>query len=193
VNASRWAVLVLVLVALGVSLGYGLRDSSPDTRAEDLGPLRQRAALEDCPTGLGKDFPDLTLPCLGGGPDVVLKHEGTGRPTLVNVYASWCVPCLREMPVLRAFHAKAGDRVALVGVDTQEDPVSDGLRFALDVGQHWPAVVDGSREVGAHFQPGVPLMLFTSPTGEVTHVEAGGYDDLATLERDVRTYLGVAL
>ena len=192
-NPSRWTVLVLVLAALGVSLAYGLRDTKTGTHAVDLGPLRERAALEPCPAALGPDFPKLTLPCLGGGKDVAVQQAGTGRPTLVNVYGSWCGPCLQEMPVLRAFHAKAGGRVALVGVDTQEQRLSDGLHFAIDVGQHWPALVDDERRLGGHFRPGVPLMLFTSPTGKVTHVASGGYKDLATLEQDVRTYLGVAV
>ena len=65
--------LVLVLAALGASLAYGLKGSpakKPDTA---LAPLRARAGLDPCPASLGPSFPDLRLPCLGGGPDVSLK------------------------------------------------------------------------------------------------------------------------
>ncbi len=190
-NRTRWAVLVLVVLALGMSLAYGLRGKGADTNAADLGPLQREAALEPCPRGLGPGFPKLTLSCLGGGPKVALQSAVTGKPTLVNVYGSWCGPCQQEMPVLRAFHDKAGSRVALVGVDTNEQSPSIGLHFAIDMRQHWPAVLDDTRVVGAHFQPGVPLMVFVDPAGKVRHVESGGYKDLPSLERDVATYLGV--
>jgi hypothetical protein len=80
-----------------------------------------------------------------------------------------------------------------VGVDTQDFDRGTALHFAIDKKQHWPAVVDDDRLVGSHFQPGVPLMVFVAATGKVTHVESGGYQDLATLEKDVRTYLGVSV
>ncbi|MCU1624219.1 MAG: alkyl hydroperoxide reductase/Thiol specific antioxidant/Mal allergen [Frankiales bacterium] len=190
-TGSRWTVLVLVLAALGLSVAYGLRGSS--TPAASLGPLQRQAALAPCPAGLGPAFPDLRLPCLGGGPAVALQAGGTGRPTLVNVYGSWCGPCQKEMPVLRGFYARAQDKVALVGVDTEDPDRRLGLRFAIDMGQHWPAVADDERLVGAHFQPGVPLMVFVDAAGKVTHVESGGYDSGAVLAKDVRTYLGITV
>ena len=193
-SASRWAVLVLAVLALGLALAYGLQDRGTDTNAADLKPLQLRAALAPCPTGLGAGFPKLTLPCLGGGPAVALRSSGSGRPTLVNVYGSWCTPCQREMPVLRAFYDKARARVALVGVDTEEKDARLGLHFAIDMGQHWPALVDDDRLVGSHFSPGVPLMVFVDPSGKVVHVEhRNGYTSLADLEDDVRTYLGLAV
>lgn len=193
-SPTRWAVLVLVVLAFGVALAHGLQDRGTDTSAADLGPLQREAALDPCPTGLGSGFPKLTLPCLGGGPAVALRSSGSGRPTLVNVYGSWCTPCQREMPVLRAFYEKAGAKVALVGVDTEEKDAHLGLRFAIDMGQHWPAIVDDERLVGSHFAPGVPLMVFVDPAGKVMHVEhRNGYTSLADLERDVRSYLGVTV
>ena len=193
-NASRWTVLVLVVVALGVALAYGLQRGGTDTNAADLGPLQVKAALAPCPTGLGRGFPKLTLPCLGGGPAVALQSTGSGRPTLVNVYGSWCGPCQKEMPVLRAFYDKAGSKVALVGVDTEEKDARLGLHFAIDMKQHWPSVVDDDRLVGSHFSPGVPLMVFVDPSGTVVHVEhRNGYTSLTDLEKDVRTYLGIAV
>jgi len=194
VNPARWTVLCLVLAALAVSVGYGLRGHAPDTNAASLRPLQERAALDPCPSGLGPGFPDLTLACLGGGAKVHLQRAGTGRPTLVNVYGSWCGPCQQEMPVLRAFYDRARDRVALVGVDTEEQDPQLGLRFAIDVRQHWPAVVDDDRLVGAHFSPGVPITVFVDAAGKVVHVEhSNGYRSLARLEADVRRYLGVVV
>ena len=190
---QRWGLLALVLVALGLSLAYGVTRGQPSTTSADLGPLQRQARLEPCPTGLGPAFPDIALPCLGGGPKVSLTEPGPALPTLVNVYGSWCGPCQKEMPLLRDLYAKARGRLALVGVDTQEKDVKLGLRFAIDVQQRWPTLYDDDRSVGAHFTPGVPLMVFLDAAGSVKHVESGGYKDRASLEGDVRTYLGVAL
>ena len=60
------------------------------------------------------------LPCLGGGPDVDLRSAAPGRPTLVNVWATWCPPCVEEVPDLVAFADAADGRVGLVGVLTQD-------------------------------------------------------------------------
>lgn len=185
--------LLVVLLALAGAVLYGLRDEPAKTAvAEDLRPLQAKAALAPCPRGLSADLPDLELPCLGGGPAVPLRGPGTGKPTLVNVYGSWCGPCLEEMPTLRRLHQLAGKRLALVGVDT-EDPAKRALQFAIDVGQTWPAVVDDDGLVSRHYGGGAPKMVFVDATGAVVHVERAAYRTLARLKADVLTYLGVRL
>ena len=187
---TRLAWLVLVLLTLGTSLAYGLRDE-PEPGV-DLGPLRAAAALEPCPTGISRALPDVELPCLGGGPGVRLRGTPSGVPTLVNVYGSWCDPCQEEMPLLVAFARKAGPRVALVGVDTVDEPRL-ALQFAKDVGQHWPAVVDDDKRVLREYAAGPPVTLFVDPAGEVVHVKTGPFRSLPELEAQVERYLKVAV
>jgi thiol-disulfide isomerase/thioredoxin len=158
---------------------------------DGLAALRATVALAPCPTSVG-DVPDLTLPCLGGGPDVVLKGPGTGVPTLVNAYGSWCAPCQEEMPVLAAFARKAGARVALLGVDTQDEPRL-GLLFAKDFDQHWPAVVDAEGQFFRRYSSGPPVTLFVDAGGAVRFVQRGPFRSLADLETAVATHLGVRL
>jgi thiol-disulfide isomerase/thioredoxin len=50
-------------------------------------------------------------------------------PMVVNVWGSWCGPCKKEMPVLRAFHERAKDKVQLIGVDVEEANFDDGRTF----------------------------------------------------------------
>jgi thiol-disulfide isomerase/thioredoxin len=195
VNRSRLVVLLLVAAALVSSLAYGLRQGSgggSTPKAVDLASYRAAAGLAACPQGISPELPDLTLPCLGGGPDVRLRGTPSGVPTLVNVYGSWCGPCQEEMPHLAAFAQRAGGRVALVGVDTADDPRL-ALVFAKDVGQRWPAVVDDDRAVLRRYASGPPVTLFVTGAGKVVHVKAGPYRSVAALQADVRSYLGVAL
>lgn len=185
--------LLLVVAAVVAALWYGQRGGDGPARpaAVDLGPLRAAAALAPCPTGVGA-LPALTLPCLGGGPDVRLDGPATGVPTLVNVYGSWCAPCQEEMPLLVAFARKAGSKVALLGVDTEDEPRT-ALQFAKDLGQHWPAVVDAQGAVLRHYAPGPPVTLFVDARGRVVHVQRGKFASLAQLEVAVATHLGVRL
>lgn len=89
--------------------------------------LEQRAlsglAARSCPTlaagpRLG-GLPDLELGCLGVGAGRVLS-AGDGRPTVVNLWASWCAPCVREMPLLQDTADRAGGAVRFAGIDTQD-------------------------------------------------------------------------
>jgi thiol-disulfide isomerase/thioredoxin len=93
-------VVVLALIAVGLLVKSRTTDRPS---AVDLGPLRKAAKLAPCPPGLGPELPDVTLPCLGGGKDVVLRGAAPGVPTLVNVWGSWCGPCVAEVPELVAF------------------------------------------------------------------------------------------
>lgn len=201
---ARVLALVAVLIALAGAVAYRVQDRStppaqsvqgrstpPAQAAGELAPFRAAAALDPCPAGISTDLPDLVLPCLGGGPDVPLRGVPTGMPTLVNVYGSWCAPCADEMPILVDFSRKAAGKVALVGVDTVDEPRL-ALIFAKDLGQHWPAVVDDDKAVLRKYASGPPVTLFVDGAGKVVHVKAGPFRSLADLQALVRTHLGVA-
>jgi thiol-disulfide isomerase/thioredoxin len=193
---SRSQVWALVGVVLLLLAAVALRDreapSSSATEGPDLAALQARAALDPCPAGLGPELPDLVLPCLGGGPDVDLRSAPPGRPTLVNVWASWCAPCADEVPELVAFHERAGDRVGLVGV-LNTDERSRGLAFSADFGIRYPSVVDDDGVVLRTVSPGPPVTLFLDADGRVVHTRRGAFSDLAELERLVADHLGVRL
>jgi cytochrome c biogenesis protein CcmG/thiol:disulfide interchange protein DsbE len=187
---TRLAWLVLVLVSFGGALAYGLSDrgvSAPPPA--NYSQLRAQAALNPCPAGVSPALPDLTLPCLSGGPAVALRGTPSGRPTLVNVYGSWCGPCQREMPLLKAFHDSTS-AVDLVGIDTEDD-TSNALHFAIDVGQHWSAIVDDDGRVDRAFGTGPPKTLFIDGTGAIVHIKRGEYTSVEALKSDVLRYLKV--
>ena len=190
---SQWAALagvVLLLAGAFAFRAYDDRDARPD--GPDLTALREAASLQPCPAGLGPELPDLVLPCLGGGPDVDLRAAPPGRPTLVNVWATWCPPCREETPDLVEFAATAGDRVALVGVLTQ-DTASNGLEYSRQTGIGWPSLVDDKGEVFRAFRPGPPVTLFLDRDGRIVHKRSGKFDDTAELEALVAEHLGVRL
>lgn len=195
-SRSQWwalaGVVVLLLAAVLLRERGTAPTTAPDDRPSELAVLRSQAALEPCPAGLGPSLPDLVLPCLGGGPEVDLRSAPPGRPTLVNVWASWCRPCADEVPELVAFHEKAGERVGLVGVLTT-DALEPALTFNRDFGVRYPSVVDDDGDVLRAFPPGPPVTLFLDAAGRVVHTRSGAFRDLAELERLVDEHLGVRL
>ncbi|KAF1015042.1 MAG: Thiol-disulfide oxidoreductase ResA [Stenotrophomonas maltophilia] len=56
---------------------------------------------------VGDALPALVLPQLDGSA-LDLRRHATGRPLLVNVWASWCGPCIEEMPELARFAEAQG-------------------------------------------------------------------------------------
>ncbi|MCW2601661.1 MAG: Thiol-disulfide isomerase-like thioredoxin [Frankiales bacterium] len=201
---GRVVALAAILACLAAALVFGLAGtpSSPTTaaapttaatpKADGLAALRARAALQPCPTGISPDLPALTLPCLGGGPAVTLNGKPSGVPTLVNVYGSWCPPCQAEMPLLAAFSKASAGKVALVGVDTEDDQRL-ALLFAKDVRQTWPAVVDDNKAVLRKYSSGPPVTLFVDRAGQVVHVKIGAFKNLGELKGLTSQYLQVSL
>lgn len=58
--------------------------------------------------------PDFSLPVLGGG-ELALA-ELRGQPVILDFWATWCAPCIHQIPVLNAFHERYGDEVAVLGI-----------------------------------------------------------------------------
>lgn len=189
---------VVGLLAVGAllvgSLAYGTRSAEDTPSAPpglDLVRLREAARLEPCPSGLSSALPDLTLPCLGGGDPVRLQDE-PGRPTLINVWATWCPPCVDEVPMLVAFHEAAGDKVGVVGVLTA-DSLDSALQFAPTRRLRYPSVVDGDGEVLRQYAQGPPVTLFVRADGTVAYVKPGPFKDLEEITQLTRDHLGIDL
>jgi cytochrome c biogenesis protein CcmG/thiol:disulfide interchange protein DsbE len=64
-------------------------------------------------------LPRLSGPSVQGGH--IDTRSLTGRPLVVNVWATWCDPCRREQPALMRLHQRYGDRVGFAGVDYRDD------------------------------------------------------------------------
>ena len=178
--------LVAVLVASVLALRSG-----GDT-GDELEPLRKAVGLESCPAALGADLPKLTLPCLGGGDDVAIASAAPGKPMLVNIWATWCRPCVEEVPLLLRFREQAGDRVGIVGV-LHQDEQDQALEFARQYGMHYPSVVDDDGKVLRAFGSGPPITLLIDAAGKVRQVKRGQFRSYEELRTAVADALGVTL
>ena len=170
-------------------------DIDVDTPA--LREAKAAAGIEDCVPGdadpVEGGLPAVTLPCLGGGPDVDLSR--LRGPMVVNLWASWCGPCRREMPVLQAFHAAHGDTVPVLGVDFQDPNTGLALEQLADRGVTYPSVAD--TEAALKAEPlratALPLTALVDEDGVVVRVLPMELETVGELEALVSEHLGVDL
>lgn len=187
--------VALTLAGCGSGRAGDRRPVAAYPSAPSNADLMRRAGLAPCPPSdsgarAGR-LPAVTLPCLGAGPAVQVAGL-RGRPTVVNVWGSWCVPCQAEVAYLVAAAAALGNRVRFLGVDTVDDPRS-ALDFAAHVGMKYPSVRDDNKKVLLALKAiGPPVTAFVRADGSVAHVTYGEYRSTAAVRRDIATYLGVA-
>ena len=81
---------------------------------------------------IGQPLPALDLPGLGDGPRLTSADFRTGKPVLVNVFASWCIPCRVEAPQL-AKMAEMGVTINGIAVRDKPEDVADFLRTTGNV------------------------------------------------------------
>jgi cytochrome c biogenesis protein CcmG/thiol:disulfide interchange protein DsbE len=121
------AVLVVIAVAVG---GWGLWAS--------LGPPSIQVTRSPL---LDKPAPAFTLATLDGSATVRLA-DYAGRPLIVNFWASWCLPCRQEFPLLAAAREEhAAQGLEIIGIVHDDGPEA-ARNFAQAYGATWPLLAD---------------------------------------------------
>jgi thiol-disulfide isomerase/thioredoxin len=125
-----------------------------------------------------------------GGPGFALPEDLRGRPLVLNVWASWCVPCRKEMPAFQSVYLRARGVVGFLGVDYL-DQEGAARRLAADTGVTYPLAADPKgTEVAKFGVTALPTTLFFSTDG-VLRGRRFGELDAERLRAAIRSYLGV--
>lgn len=108
-----------------------------------------------------------------------------GRPLVINFWASWCVPCRTEMPLLEAAYRQHHRDVAFVGIDVN-DTTQAARAFLAQVGVTYPVGADPDNRVTARYGTyGLPTTVFVSSAGVVVGRSIGQLH-ATTLRRDLQ-------
>lgn len=113
------------------------RTSLPDPFTED------EAQWHSVRLRKGSALPALPVATLDGTSGVLSSLLEPGRPTLVNLWATWCIPCRQEMPELERLHQSAGEGgIRVIGVSIDDAMTRDHVPgFVKEMGVTYPIVV----------------------------------------------------
>ena len=132
----------------------------------------------------GGIVPEMTL-ATPDGEQVTIPQAWAGHTTLVNLWASWCAPCLKEMPDLDAFaREQDANGMQVVGIALDD---ADAVRaFLRDHGIAYPNLIDAPGPADAGVRLGnpagvLPYSLLVSADGRVLKTRIGPFADKADI------------
>ncbi len=187
---------VTVLIVLGVALlGVELYRMAQGERDAQLsvapGGAPDRAAVgEFSPLATPRPAPDVTLAALSGGTQSLAALRG--RVVLVNFWATWCAPCVKEMPSLLRLQTARGD-IAVLAVSEDRRGAALVEPFIAKHGlEKLPIYLDPENSVGHAFGiDGLPTTALIDREGRIVgRLEGAAQWDSADMLKLIRRYAG---
>jgi cytochrome c biogenesis protein CcmG/thiol:disulfide interchange protein DsbE len=155
-TVAVFAAAVMAIAAWQIQQGGGDAPTASEAFNESAGQVAASAA------------PSFNVPLLTGGRFDLADHlSSDGRPVLLNLWASWCIPCRNEMPFLDDA-APLYPNVLFVGVAVN-DSRANAENFATEIGVTYPIAFDTEGEVVAGYPaPAMPVTYVIGSDGTVT-------------------------
>ena len=126
---------------------------------------------------IGQPLPDFAVKTLNGAASSVKKQMKAGRQTLINVWATWCVPCAKEMPELERMRSKlAANKIDLIGLNVDTEKGANVKGYIAGKRVTYPNVIGGVpaiEQIYATDELSVPLTILVDAKGIVTDLIPG--------------------
>jgi len=161
--------VLVVAIVVGVAAWVTATDggSDPTTTTSPTGTAPGPVSDPGVATA-GSMAPDFDLPRLRGDGTIRLS-DLRGSAVVVNFWASWCIPCRKEFPVLRRVQRRyRADDLVIVGI-TYRDIPSDARAFARDERATWDLVTDERGKTAVDYGVrAIPQTFFIAPDGRIS-------------------------
>ena len=129
----------------------------------------------------GVAAPDFTGELMDG--TSITLSELQGKPVIINFWATWCGPCVKEMPAFERLKDDFGDKIGIIAVNCGEDAetVKD---FVEENGYTFPVVLDEEYSISMLYPTNsIPYTVVLDAEGKVAHISTGALDADTMYER----------
>jgi thiol-disulfide isomerase/thioredoxin len=130
--------------------------------------------IAGCSSDPASTLPDVDIERLDGSETISLAD--LDGPAVVNLWATWCAPCRREIPAFEAVHRARSDEVRFVGVNVGED-VDVAAEYLAEVGATYDQFSDSEGYVVTELDTtAMPVTIVIDADGAITRRELGPMD-----------------
>lgn len=138
---------------------------------------RTEAFARNLKINVGSTLPEISVRATNGMTMPLRTLLRRGRRTLINVWATWCSPCAREMPELERLRTRlAAHGVDLVGLNVDSEPNANVKGFIAEKNVHYPIYIGGVAAIEKLYatdELAVPLSLVVDEKGTVIELIPG--------------------
>lgn len=169
IKKAAGIVLVIAMMTLTACGDNQEKDNLSEANQEKENPAESYQEL-----AVGEIAPDFTAETVSGNSFTL--SEQNGKVVLLNFWATWCGPCVGEMPAFEKLYGEYGEEVAILAVNSMEDKLSVA-QFIADKGYTFPIAYDPEGAVSIKYPTdGIPYTLVIGKDGTVKNVYLGARD-----------------
>ncbi|MXV90576.1 MAG: TlpA family protein disulfide reductase [Acidimicrobiia bacterium] len=159
-----WAMVGLLLA---VSCGSGAAEPASSGEVATTAAAAPETA-EPAPAGDHRPVPEVRFDYFDGSEGTLADLAGT--PAVINFWASWCPPCITEMPAFEAVHVELAPQVAFLGFNVGDEPGA-ARELAERTGVTYPLAEDPDSTIFQAFGGfGMPTTVLVDAEGMIVHM-----------------------
>lgn len=171
-NKNTLILSLLLLLSLLALAGCGEEEVIPDPGSGEEEVVSEQSSGPLEAIQKGDAIRDFTVKQVDGSSFTLSEQEG--KVVLLNFWATWCGPCVKEMPAFDMLREEYGDQLSILAVSCDTDPQA-AKDFLKEQGFGFPAALDPMGSVQALYPTdGIPYSVLIDQNGTVVETVLGG-------------------